>query len=72
MTTIYDYLYRHTGVDFSVYKKTTIGRRIERRMVALKVTTLSEYVSHLVEDENEVESLFRDILIGVTSFFLET
>ncbi len=69
MTTIYDYLYRHTGVDFSVYKKTTIGRRIERRMVALKVTTLSEYVSHLVEDENEVESLFRDILIGVTSFF---
>jgi two-component system CheB/CheR fusion protein len=66
---IYEYLFQHAKVDFSLYKKTTIGRRIERRMVALKATSLKEYVQHLINNKNEVESLFKDILIGVTSFF---
>ncbi len=69
ISTIFDLLHRHKKVDFSVYKKTTIGRRIERRMVALKVTTLSDYVEIIQEDAKEVELLYKDILIGVTSFF---
>lgn len=69
LTTIYDMLYKYKKVDFSVYKKTTIGRRIERRMVALKSTTMSDYVDILQNDPNEVAALFKDILIGVTSFF---
>ncbi|MBU2880164.1 EAL domain-containing protein [Aliiglaciecola lipolytica] len=66
---IFALLHKIKHVDFSVYKKATIGRRIERRMVALKVTTLSEYVALIQEDEQEVELLYKDILIGVTSFF---
>lgn len=69
ITTIFDFLYRYKKVDFSVYKKTTIGRRIERRMVALKVTTLSDYVEIIKKNEKEVELLYKDILIGVTVFF---
>ncbi|GAB2684617.1 CheR family methyltransferase [Aliiglaciecola aliphaticivorans] len=68
-TIIFGLLHKYKKVDFSVYKKATISRRIERRMVALKVTTLSEYVSLLQKDEHEVELLYKDILIGVTSFF---
>lgn len=66
---IFALLHKVKQVDFSVYKKATIGRRIERRMVALKVTTLSEYVSLIQSNEQEVELLYKDILIGVTSFF---
>ncbi|MBU2966016.1 EAL domain-containing protein [Amphritea sp. 2_MG-2023] len=66
---IFALLHKIKHVDFSVYKKATIGRRIERRMVALKVTTLSEYVALIERDEQEVELLYKDILIGVTSFF---
>ena len=69
ISTIFDLLHRYKKVDFSVYKKTTIGRRIERRMVALKVTTLSDYVKVILDDEKEVELLYKDILIGVTCFF---
>ncbi|WP_413700754.1 PAS domain S-box protein [Psychromonas sp. KJ10-10] len=66
---IFALLHKVKHVDFSVYKKATIGRRIERRMVALKITTLSEYVSLIQNNEQEVELLYKDILIGVTSFF---
>ncbi|MCF1456595.1 MAG: EAL domain-containing protein [Shewanella sp.] len=69
MAAIFGMLYKHKKVDFSVYKKTTIGRRIERRMVATKATSLEEYVNSMRADENEVGALFKDILIGVTSFF---
>ena len=66
---IFELLNKAKQVDFSVYKKATIGRRIERRMVALKVTTLNEYVKLISSSPKEVELLFKDILIGVTSFF---
>lgn len=69
ITIIFNLLYRYKKVDFSVYKKTTIGRRIERRMVALKVTNLSDYVKIIQAEDKEVELLYQDILIGVTSFF---
>ena len=69
MSIIFSLLHKAKQVDFSVYKKATIGRRIERRMVALKVTTLNEYVKLISNSPKEVELLFKDILIGVTRFF---
>lgn len=69
MGIIFELLYREYKVDFSVYKQTTIGRRIERRMVASKVPSLTEYVKNLKENPAELNLLYKDILIGVTSFF---
>lgn len=57
------------GVDFSLYKTNTIARRIERRMVALKLDSLQDYSNHLSKDAAEPGLLFNNILIGVTSFF---
>jgi two-component system CheB/CheR fusion protein len=58
-----------TGHDFSQYKPNTIHRRIERRMAVHQVSNISDYVKFLQQSPEEVEALFRDILIGVTSFF---
>lgn len=57
------------GVDFNLYKPSTIERRIERRMIALKIIKISDYYAYLVQNTDEVELLFKDILIGVTKFF---
>jgi len=58
-----------TGNDFSLYKKNTIYRRIERRMSAHQIERIAIYVSYLQENPQEVELLFKELLIGVTSFF---
>lgn len=58
-----------TGHDFSLYKKTTIYRRVERRMGLHQLDKISSYVRFLRENPQEVELLFRRLLIGVTSFF---
>ncbi|MAC84309.1 MAG: hypothetical protein CL624_09260 [Arcobacter sp.] len=62
-------LTQETKVDFSQYKSSTIIRRIERRMTTLKVTSVVDYNNHLLKNKDEVQELFKDILIGVTSFF---
>lgn len=59
----------HTGHDFSLYKPSTVHRRVERRMAAHQIATLSHYVRLLQSNPEEVEALFRDLLIGVTNFF---
>ncbi|MEI6386661.1 MAG: chemotaxis protein CheB [Spirochaetota bacterium] len=59
----------HAGHDFSRYKPSTIYRRIERRMAIHRVETLEGYILFLQKSPAEVEALFRDLLIGVTSFF---
>ena len=56
-------------VDFVDYKIATIRRRILRRMNLNQVTELADYVKLLHRDSQEVESLYRDVLINVTSFF---
>ncbi|HME56500.1 MAG TPA: CheR family methyltransferase [Candidatus Lokiarchaeia archaeon] len=66
---INDLIKDHLGRDFSVYKKSTIVRRIERRMVLNQINTLDEYIAFLKDDTVEVESLFNEVLIGVTHFF---
>jgi two-component system CheB/CheR fusion protein len=58
-----------TGHDFSLYKKSTIGRRIERRMAQHEVTDLAVYIRYLKENPAEVRTLFKELLINVTSFF---
>src|SRR5262249_26371220 len=59
----------HTGHDFSQYKETTLVRRIERRMALQQIDRLEDYLQHLRGSPPEAEALFRDLLIGVTSFF---
>lgn len=58
-----------TGHDFSMYKKNTIYRRIERRMGIHQLDRIAAYVRYLQENPQEVELLFKELLIGVTSFF---
>ena len=59
----------HTGHDFSLYKKNTIYRRIERRMGIHQIEKITDYVRFLQENPHETELLFKELLIGVTSFF---
>jgi two-component system CheB/CheR fusion protein len=61
-----------TGHDFSGYKTRTFYRRIERRMQVLQIPSLAAYADRLRQDPSEVNTLFRDLLIGVTNFFRDT
>ncbi|MFH1645730.1 MAG: chemotaxis protein CheB, partial [Candidatus Omnitrophota bacterium] len=58
-----------TGRDFSNYKKNTIIRRIERRMNLQKVASMDDYIKYLYLNPAEQKALFKELLIGVTSFF---
>jgi two-component system, chemotaxis family, CheB/CheR fusion protein len=58
-----------TGNDFSLYKKSTLYRRVERRMGVHKISQISSYVSFLQKNPKEVDILFKELLIGVTNFF---
>ena len=62
-------VHRKTGHDFSEYKPSTVYRRIERRMTVHKFRELSEYVDHLNGHPEEIDLLFKELLIGVTNFF---
>lgn len=58
-----------TGVDFSEYKQTTLERRIKRRMVLHRLENLEDYLSYIKRNPNELDELYRDVLINVTGFF---
>ncbi len=66
---VYALLRTHTHNDFSLYKENTIIRRIERRMAVHQIVDAPVYVRYLQENEREVNILFKELLIGVTSFF---
>ncbi|MDP2275372.1 MAG: chemotaxis protein CheB [Archangium sp.] len=66
---IFVVLRAQTGHDFSNYKPNTVNRRIERRMAVHQITQLEGYLKYLQQTPDEVEALFRDLLIGVTNFF---
>lgn len=66
---IYSILKKVSNVNYTYYKKTTIARRIERRMVVNHVENLYEYVDMLRTNNEEAASLAKDVLIGVTGFF---
>ncbi|MBN8421057.1 MAG: PAS domain S-box protein [Verrucomicrobia bacterium] len=60
---------RALGVDFTYYKAQTLHRRITRRMMLHKIDTLREYEVYLRSTPGEIEALYQDVLINVTSFF---
>ena len=62
-------LRRATGHDFSQYKRSTLSRRVQRRMSLLNIPTLQEYVALLQRGQQESILLFHDLLISVTYFF---
>jgi two-component system CheB/CheR fusion protein len=62
-------LRNHCGVDFSLYKSMTIQRRITRRMVLNKHNTVEDYARFLRGNAGELDALYSDCLISVTSFF---
>jgi two-component system CheB/CheR fusion protein len=62
-------LRNHSGHDFSVYKKNTVYRRVERRMGIHQIDKIASYVRFLQENPQELGLLFKELLIGVTSFF---
>ena len=66
---IYSVLKKAKGIDFTHYKRTTVLRRIERRMVVIHSTDLSQYAKALDKDPEEISILVKEILIGVTNFF---
>lgn len=66
---IFGLLRAQTSHDFSQYKPSTIYRRIERRMAVHQIEAIENYVRYLQQSPAEIETLFRDLLIGVTSFF---
>jgi len=66
---IFVLLRTHTRHDFSQYKPSTVHRRIERRMSVNQIALIDDYVRYLQRDPEEIDALFRDLLIGVTNFF---
>ena len=59
----------HTGHDFSLYKRNTLQRRIERRMGIHQINKMAAYIRYLQENSQELDLLFKELLIGVTNFF---
>jgi two-component system, chemotaxis family, CheB/CheR fusion protein len=66
---IYAVLRKRVGHDFESYKEKTFLRRVQRRMQVLQLDSLQRYTDWLRQDAGEAGLLFRDLLIGVTSFF---
>ena len=58
-----------TGNDFSQYKKNTVARRVERRMMQQRIDDIEVYCRYLKDHPAEVKRLFQELLINVTSFF---
>jgi two-component system CheB/CheR fusion protein len=66
---ICEILQKHTKHDFKHYKTSTLIRRIQRRMQVLQLHSVESYIEGLEREGKEVEALFKELLINVTSFF---
>ena len=69
LTSILRALHARTGHDFSDYKEKTLVRRLQRRMQVLGLETPEAYMARLNKHPEELDSLLRELLIGVTQFF---
>ncbi len=69
---VFALLRRRYSLDFSKYKGSTVGRRIRRRMEFRQIPESADYAAILSGDQNELELLYKDLLIGVTEFFRDT
>jgi two-component system CheB/CheR fusion protein len=67
-----DYLHRSRGFDFTGYKRTTLSRRIHRRMQTVGAATYGDYIDYLEVRPDEFPLLFNTILINVTAFFRDS
>src|SRR3569623_2004830 len=66
---VYRMLQDEFGLDFTHYKPSTVTRRIERRLARARSSNIDEYVQRLRAEREELDVLYRDLLIGVTRFF---
>ena len=64
-----NYIKRNRGFDFTGYKRSTLMRRVQKRMQAVGIESISEYIDYLEVDLQEFVHLFNTILINVTSIF---
>jgi two-component system CheB/CheR fusion protein len=69
MTKLVRLLREAYGIDFSLYKPSTVTRRVERRLLLHQAVDFEQYVESLASDPAELNSLYHDLLIGVTQFF---
>jgi two-component system, chemotaxis family, CheB/CheR fusion protein len=69
MRAIVGLLQQRTRHDFSLYRASTLRRRIERRLAIHGLSALTDYVNLLAHNPQEVDLLFNEVLIGVTEFF---
>jgi len=69
LTKIFSILREKFKVDFTFYKPNTITRRIERRMAINQIDNIHDYINYLLNFQSEIAALYRELLIGVTSFF---
>jgi two-component system, chemotaxis family, CheB/CheR fusion protein len=69
VSTIFELLRRESGIDFASYKQSTVSRRVDRRLLLSRSRDLEDYVDKLCASPEEVEALYKDLLIGVTGFF---
>jgi two-component system, chemotaxis family, CheB/CheR fusion protein len=69
LSAVYRMLEDEFGLDFTHYKPSTVTRRIERRLQLARSTDLQAYVERLRGERDELDVLYRDLLIGVTRFF---
>jgi two-component system CheB/CheR fusion protein len=66
---IFVLLRRHSKHDFSLYKQNTVHRRLERRMAVNRIERMTDYALFVQQSPRELDTLFRELLIGVTRFF---
>jgi two-component system, chemotaxis family, CheB/CheR fusion protein len=69
LSEIFELLRARSGRDFTHYKRDSVLRRIDRRMAVQQVERLEDYTRYLARVPEEIDALFRDLLIGVTRFF---
>ena len=69
LTSIFSELYQTTGLDFSNYKRSTVLRRLERRLQLNGMETLEAYLERMRAEPSETKALQKDLLISVTNFF---
>jgi len=69
LTRIFASLRQRAGIDFTYYKPSTVMRRIERRMTVNQIHDILDYAKFLESHHREAANLYRELLIGVTSFF---
>lgn len=67
-----NYIKRNRGFDFTGYKRSTLMRRVQKRLQSIKIESYRDYVDHLEVHPEEFIHLFNTILINVTSFFRDS